>query len=36
LDGSYASEVVVPFGGPLSAATLPHLGIDSTAQEGDG
>jgi len=31
LDGSYASEAVVPFGGQLTAATLPRLGIDTTA-----
>jgi len=36
LGGSYATEVVVPFGGRLSAATLPHLGVVSTAQEDDG
>jgi Uma2 family endonuclease len=33
LDGSSANEAVVPFGGRLSAATLPHLGIDLAAPD---
>jgi len=36
LDGSYASQAVVPFGGRLSAATLPRLGIDTTAPGDEG
>lgn len=31
VDGSYASETVVPFGGRVVAATLPGLGIETTA-----
>lgn len=35
-DGSYAKEAVVPFGGRLSAATLPDLGMDTTALRDEG
>ncbi|HEY0203227.1 MAG TPA: Uma2 family endonuclease [Acetobacteraceae bacterium] len=35
-DGSYARETVVRFGERLSAATLPHLGIDTTALRDEG
>ena len=34
-DDGYASETVVPFGGQLSAATLPGLDIDTTALRED-